>query len=85
MSYRIVYEGKEHPVKHRKNLLLSLLICLTLFLCIYFGGKVFWDYEVSHTGEALENMVSSIVSGDKVTDAVTAFCQEILDNARNAQ
>lgn len=85
MSYSIVYEGKEHPVKHRKSLLLSMLICLSLILCIYFVGKGFWTAEASHTGEALETMVSSIVGGDNLSDAVTAFCKEILDNARNAQ
>lgn len=33
------------------------------------------------TASALENMVDNIKDGDSITDAITAFCQEIIDNA----
>lgn len=85
MSYRIVY-GKQNGQSHiQMRILIAFVICISLICFGYFGRDLFLPVDAAATGEALEAMVDSVVSGEKLSDAVTTFCREILNNAKSLQ
>ena len=91
MGYRITYgqSARKTKLPHNrkavllKKLIFSALACLALVLALS-------TETVRHfilpgdpvvTERALVDLVLDLHNGEKVSDAVTAFCQEILDNA----
>ena len=91
MAYIIRYGGRSDlKVKTgRSKLWLYTGVFLGLFIL---AVNLFWKdgAEVlgnilmpmqAHTKEAADTMIQSIQTGTTVTDAVTAFCQEIIDHA----
>lgn len=47
--------------------------------------EVFLVSEMSQTGRALQAMVDRISDGEPFGEAVTTFCQQVLDDARGAE
>lgn len=75
MSYRIVYgKQKPHLSKRTKSLITSIAIGAILI-----GIGYYCRPKLPET--ALENMVDAVRSGEPLSDAVTAFCREIIDSA----
>lgn len=85
MSYRIVYAKQKGQSHIRRWILISFVIGISLIGFGYFGRDLFLPVDAAATGEALEAMVDSVVSGEKLSDAVTTFCREILINAKSLQ
>lgn len=95
MGYRIVYEGGElHRNPNRINwyrVVAYSCVCLLLF---YLLTAAFWPEgvqslegwiypgNVSITKNALKTMSMQIQSGERISDAVTAFCREIINGAQ---
>ena len=81
MGYRIVYGKRDkrfrRPLKGRKILTITIIACLILFAF----GYVFCTAPLI-PGEALEHMATAVRGGEKVSDAIVAFCQEIIGNAQ---
>lgn len=72
MGYRIRYDKP----KHRKLWLTLGIFVLFLALTWYFAGDVLTNLVFPHELEAL---IRDIEEGSGLSDAVSAFCQEILD------
>lgn len=90
MAYRITYENKTIKkdlcnVKYKVNIKrICSILTVTIMLITFFHSKVRrfllpGDPEV--TERALNNMVTNIKNGEQFVDALTDFCEEILDNA----
>ncbi len=93
MGYRILYDNERMQInrdnsKHFGSRIISvMLICLLVLGSLKLIG---WD-KVKHymlpgdpavTETAFNSMIESIRAGESVKDAVTAFCVEIIDNAK---
>ena len=91
MGYRITYgqtvmktdlltERKKSTVK---KWICSALLCGVLVFALSSGTirRYLLPGDPVVTERALRELASDIYSGEKVSDAVTAFCREILDNA----
>ena len=78
MGYRIVYgkDKRRFSIKY-KPLLVIGAICAAALLLSYFARSI------RLPEAALENMVEAVRSGESLTDAITAFCREIIVNAQN--
>lgn len=90
MGYRIVYGKKKtrfHSLSKRSKILIIAIVgCILLMAVSYFGGaEVYLPGDREVTGVALENMVDSLQDGEKLSDAITAFCREIIENAQTPQ
>ena len=91
MSYRIVYSSQiqKMPIKRKGSpWVAGIAVFLILALCLTAGsGEWLQDLllpgDAAVTGAALQNMVEDLKNGENLTDAVTAFCKEILDNAEH--
>ena len=94
MSYRIVYGRKSAkkttiyntPLTTKPVFAWSVAIVIALIIC--WGGWKYtnvWQYitpgDPNITCPAIENMLNDIRNGTSVSDAVSAFCQEIIHNA----
>lgn len=91
MGYRITYgqnviKSKLPPDRRTvvlRKWIVSALACLALVLAL--SSKTVRHYLLPGdpvvTERALHELASDLRSGEKVSDAVTAFCREILDNA----
>ena len=94
MAYRIVY--CEDPVKTGKERFrtgrfrLMTAVCFVLFLLsvklllddgLVHIRQVLFPGSVDTTLQALEQLVAQIQAGTKLSDAVTAFCREIIAGA----
>lgn len=91
MCYRITYENnlvKKKVVRKNNNTLLkraiyAIFLCIILF-CVLSGSKVrsyLLPGDPQVTEKALKDLVVDLKEGDTVSDAVTAFCKEIIENA----
>lgn len=95
MSYRIVYgcelkNPKDKKVRWRYVLGYTVL-CLSLFTLLTArfwpaGWKIILEGvlpgDAGVTYQALDHMAENLRSGQGITDAVTAFCREIVDGAK---
>lgn len=94
MSYRIVY-GEEPMHWQKKNrtgrIVAYTAICLILFLTLTWkfwpaGAEVLQEVllpgDAELTRQALTNMVENLRAGEAIGDAVSVFCQEIVDGAQ---
>ena len=91
MGYRITYgqdviKSKLPPDRKKlvfRRIILAALACVAVALAL--SSATIRHYLLPGdpvvTERALQELVSDLRSGEKVSDAVTAFCQEILDNA----
>ena len=95
MAYRIDYgSGATHrrPIRRyftaatvKTGLIILFLIAAALTVKFY---GLNWVKEVLLPGDpkttetALHNMTEGLQSGESILEAVTAFCQEIVDSAR---
>ena len=93
MGYRISYDNERMQIeqesgRHTYSRLISVLVvCLLVLGSLKLIG---WDSLKNYvlpgdpelTEAAFTDMVESIRAGESVTDAVTAFCVEIIENAR---
>lgn len=87
MHYRIVYgkEKRHFPrlTKRQKTLIATGAVCAALaVVCLLFGTQWLLPGDPQVSSAALENMVDALRSGESLADAVTAFCQEIVANAK---
>ena len=91
MGYRIAYEniGKKRDKEKRSWPSIITVLCVGLLLTGAITIKsvgLKWVQEVLVPGDpevtaaALESMVADLRQGTSLADAVTAFCQEIVDN-----
>ena len=91
MAYRVVYDslGEENRNPRPKNnsivtVTAILVICCVLCAVAIHAGALPWVRDVLLPGDAgvtaaaLENMVTAILDGSTLGDAITAFCQEIM-------
>jgi len=90
MGYRIVYGRNKRRFrqlkKRGKTLMLSIVVCVVLIIAGYFGGaKLLLPGDPDVSATALENMVDSVQGGEKISDAIVAFCREIIANAEIPQ
>ena len=93
MGYRILYDNERMQIncdnsKHFGNRIISvMLICLLLLGSLKLIG---WDIlkhyllpgDPDITETAFNSMIENIRTGESVKDAVTAFCVEIIENAK---
>ena len=86
MGYRIIYAKEKHRFrqlsKRKRILIITIAVsaCLILFGCFGGAGKTLPGDP--NTSAALENLVESVQGGEDLSDAVVAFCQEIIANAQ---
>ena len=81
MGYRIIYGKEKRRISRQsKALIVMIAVCAALI-----AAACFVKSEVQLPGEALERMVQSVQAGESLSDAVTAFCREIVDNAKMLQ
>lgn len=77
MGYRIIYgKEKRRLSKGAKTFISVILACASLI-----GFAYFCRPELPET--ALENMVDAVRDGEPLSDAISAFCREIIDGAQN--
>jgi hypothetical protein len=78
MGYRIIYGKRDRRIpKGNWRIFLLIAACIGLLAAAHF-------YTPPQLPEqALENMVSSVQDGRPLSDAITAFCREIIENAEN--
>lgn len=89
MSYRIVYGPeikRKTPVEKRWKIWLASGIGAALILLGISGKwnvlqKFFLPGDADVTGAALQGMVDDLKNGDSFSEAVTAFCKVIVENA----
>lgn len=92
MSYRIVYGPDRQKPKQRIDFRRHIpmfvgIMALCLAVLLHFTGAAagFKQFllpgDAAVTEAALEAMIAEIQSGESFTDAVTAFCVEIVENA----
>lgn len=94
MSYRIQYSSgnkKKYPVKtplskKAKGLIAAGAAAVLLMLCSMNYGQVIKSLllpgDPDVTAAALSAMIADIQAGGKLADAVSAFCLEIIENAK---
>lgn len=95
MGYVIQYEPElNHKYKMRsavrisKRFAIGISLCAVLIvLCLYQPTRQWlWEFIVPGdeqvTQSAFSQMLRSLQDGEQVGDAVTAFCVEILENAK---
>lgn len=94
MGYRIDY-GSMKTSKRKDKLSFTGIMAMTAGFLVLFVllTSVFWssgrqklrDFllpgDPAVTGQALETMVSQLKDGESISEAVGAFCQEVLDGA----
>jgi len=98
MGYRIKYEKDmvKMPVHTQMNKRTKRILCIGISICaammlLSATGSISklkeWilpgNPQVTET--ALDNLVADLKEGEKLEDAITAFCQEILDHANIPQ
>lgn len=92
MSYSIRYDSVRCPKNKQSSSAGKIVI--TLILCVCIVGAIAlkslglpWIRQVLLPGDpevtasALEHLVEDLRGGDRLWNAVTAFCREIVDNA----
>ena len=85
MGYTIQYEpekSKKYPIRNRnwtKVVVIALLIVVMLGVGLRSGWLIPGDPEV--TIDAFEEMVVNLREGERVKDAVTVFCIEVLESS----
>ena len=86
MGYRIAYSQEtshKFPEKTRKKRPLLWVSTGALLIGLLAGGwKLLLPGDPETTQTALTHLVEDIRAGESVSQAVTAFCQEIVDNAK---
>lgn len=75
MGYRIIY-GKQKRRLSKGN---KTLICTVLISAMLIGFAYFFRPKLPE--EALETMVEAVRGGEDLSDAISAFCREIIDSA----
>lgn len=97
MGYRIVYgedPGKKFGTGSRCSRFGILTVCcflLFLLLTNLFwpaGKQMLWELcipgDAELTAAAFETMVEDIRVGEPISDALTAFCREVIDGAEDS-
>ena len=90
MSYKIVYGSQMHrvPIKGKGSPMavgIAVFLILVLYLAAGAGERfreLLLPGDAAVTGAALQNMVENLKDGEDLSDAVTAFCKEIVENAQ---
>ena len=87
MHYRIVYGRKKRSLprltRKQRAFAIAAIISISLAVfCLAGGIKLLLPGDPDVSAAALENMVEAIQNGETISDAVTAFCQEIMANAQ---
>ena len=79
MGYRIVYgKDKRKPINRKKLLTMAMIIGIFILAAAWFDSSLQQLPEA-----ALENMVDAVQNGEALGDAITTFCREIVDSAKN--
>lgn len=86
MGYRIAYSTEtshKFPEQIRKNRPLLWVAAAALAIGLLAGGwKLILPGDPEVTGTALAGLAEDIRAGEPLGQAVTAFCREIVDNAK---
>ena len=92
MGYKIAYEKgskvkfttKNNRKLPKKTITLSCIIILAAVLIYAGAGKYLRDFFMPGvTDDAFAALVDDIRSGEGVSDAVTAFCMDVIENAKS--
>jgi len=92
MGYRIEYERtgniRRYSFTERRSRMWPYVLgaAVMMAVCLYgFAGDLLARFllpgDPEITGQALDTMVEGLNSGQSLTEAITAFCQEIVANA----
>ena len=97
MGYRIIYasgKSKKHSITRHHSLqkrIISYIVLLTILIGV---GWIGWSNRTIRswllpgnpqvTERALQGFVSNIKSGEALSDAVAAFCNEIIRNEKDS-
>lgn len=94
MAYSIRYGSYQYGREKKKKSARGLLAMTAAFLIILaLGINVFWldgarllrelilPFSDEQTVEAFREMVQQVGDGTRLTDAVTAFCREVIEGA----
>ncbi len=88
MGYCIEYSKDMKPKTAKRRWILPAIIgSIALLAVLEFSGlkaqiaSFFLPGDPAVTASAFDGLVDSIRAGERASDAVTAFCQEILANA----
>ena len=91
MGYRIQYQpelNNKYLIKSKRKtdkqilLYISILSCLAILLTVPVCRHWLWEFlipgDAQLTSAAFSEMLNLLKSGEDLSDAVTAFCKEIL-------
>ena len=79
MGYRIVYSKENRRLSKGAKTLITSILAGALLIGIGYLSRP----KLPET--ALENMVDALRNGEPISDAITSFCREIIDNAQMPQ
>ena len=85
MGYRIVYgkkKGRFRQPKKGKKALIVAVVSMLLFAVGFWGRTELLPGNRQNSGAALENLIEAVQEGVSISDAVVAFCREIIANAQ---
>ena len=77
MGYKIIYETKKNGHPFRFFIMTALFFALFLFVFPLIWPEVWGVLKALLIPRALEVMASSLDSGNDISQAVAAFCQEL--------
>ena len=91
MGYRVRYDGKGNARKVQtyekwKPLYTCVLVIVFVTVCLLTDagewlGSILFPGDPAATEMALNTMLTSLREGESLSEAVTTFCRDILDNA----
>lgn len=84
MGYKIAYSPQtthKYPLKKEKKIPVKWIVTGALLIGLLAGGwKLLLPGDPEITQAALGHLAEDIRSGESLSQAITAFCQEIIDN-----
>lgn len=76
MGYRIIYGRDKHCFQKWKKTILFTAAAGFVLLAL---SRIADNIQIPEA--TLEHMVDSVRSGESISDAITAFCRELIENA----
>ena len=87
MAYQIQYEpekNRKYPVRlqRKKSVVVPILVAVVLVMCFAICRKtgVLIPGDPQVTAEAFSQMVDMVREGERMEDAFSAFCDEVLEH-----
>ena len=93
MSYQIIYDPKDIPKSKRRKIRINKKLTLGIFAVLLTGilkisswDDAFWNYlipgDAGVTKSAFQNLTDSLENGNTFSDAITAFCDTVIQGAK---